>query len=379
MKLPQQIEREILSRTGLDGLNSGTQSRYNRKLKRVREQMRRLAADFIVDSPSETKYSDAYFLYNFPANVAKMMYVITEVRRHWPQFLPHKDRCNVLDVGCGEGAGMIGLYHALKDSIGDTEVLFSGIDSSKRMVDRARQMLHLHIKDDRRLKARLFQRNAREFWRATSRKRYDIILLVNSLAEIVKDDTLPGDVMGRLYGSIVEGGLLVIIEPALKRLARRLMYLRDDLARHRAVQVILPCLHKGPCALLHVGGRQEWCHQSAVWSPPEFIQIINKGLNREIDVLKFSYLVAVKSETLRSTKAGYRVVSHLLREKGRIRSYLCTPQGRVELVRLNKNRKVCNRDFDEISKGSITEIENAVAVRHNFWEVTEKTVIRLIS
>ncbi|UCD18773.1 MAG: methyltransferase domain-containing protein [candidate division WOR-3 bacterium] len=378
MKLPQQIEGEILSRAGLEGLNFRTRSRYTRKLKRVREQMRRLAADFFVNDPSEAKYSDAYFLYNFPANVVKTVLVGGEIRKHWSQFLLNRSNYSVLDVGCGEGAGMIGLYHALKDSVRDAEFRFTGIDSSKIMLDRARQMLQFQRKEDRRLKARLFQRNAREVWSATSRKKYDIILLVNSLAEIVEDDTLPSDFMGRLYGSLVEGGLLVIIEPALKKLARRLMYLRDDLTRHKGMQVILPCLHDGSCALLNVEGRDEWCHQSVEWSPPEFLHIINEGLNREIDVLKFSYLVTVKTKNPQSKNTGYRVVSKLLKEKGKRRCFICTPVGRVELVRLGKSKTAHNACFDLVSKGNVLTLHNVNVKKTNYWQVTEKTKVDLV-
>ncbi|UCF71592.1 MAG: methyltransferase domain-containing protein [candidate division WOR-3 bacterium] len=378
MRLPQQIESEILSRTGLEGLNFRTQSRYTRKLKRVREEMRRLTADFFVNNPSEAKYSDAYFLYNFPTNVMKTMFVAEEIRKHWSQFLLNRNHYSVLDVGCGDGAGMIGLYHALKDRVPDVEFRLMGIDSSKIMLDRARQMLQFRSRGDPRLKARLFQRNAREVCSATSRKKYDIILLVNSLAEIVEDDTLPSDFMGRLYGSLVEGGLLVIIEPALKKLTRRLMYLRDDLTRHKRIQVILPCLHDGPCALLNVKGRDEWCHQSVAWSPPEYLRVINQGLNREIGLLKFSYLVAVRTKVPLSATAGYRVVSNLLREKGRSRCYLCSPRGRVELVRLNKNENQCNRDFGETARGSILRIENAASVKPLYWQISDRTTVELI-
>jgi ribosomal protein RSM22 (predicted rRNA methylase) len=378
MRLPEKIAEKILSCTDMDGLDHKTKSLHSRRLRGVREQMRRLSADFRADSPSEARYSDAYFLYNFPSNVVKTMHVMTEIKRHWPQFLLNRNRYSVLDVGCGDGAGMVGLYHSLKNGGDDVEFRFMGIDSSRIMLDRARKILHWHSKEDRMLRAKFFQRNAKEIRSAANNKKYDIILLINSLAEIVEEDILPTDFMGTLYGSLVEGGLLVIIEPALKSFARRLMHLRDGLVRHKAMQVLLPCLHNGPCSLLQVENRREWCHQSVVWSPPEYLQIINHGLNREIDVLKFAYLVAVKTKTPQSKKTGYRVVSQLLKEKGKVRCFICTPVGRVELVRLGKSKTAHNACFDLVNKGDVMTLDNVNIKKTNYWQVTEKTKVDLV-
>jgi len=378
MKLPEKIEAKILSCTGMDGLNHKTKSLHSRRLRHVREQMRRLSSDFRSDSPSEAKYSDAYFLYNFPSNVAKTMYVLTEIKKHYPHLLLDRSRYGILDVGCGDGAGMVGLYHTLKSTDDSLEFRFTGIDSSRKLLERARRVLYWYGREDGQLKTRFFQKDANDIRGTTYNKKYDFILFINSLAEIAEEDILSRDFMGRLYGSLVEDGLLVIIEPALKRLARRLMELRNELTRHKAIQVLLPCLHNGPCSLLQVDNRREWCHQSVAWSPPEYLQIINQGLNREIDVLKFAYLVAVKTKTPQMKQTSYRVISQLLKEKGKQRCFVCAPEGRVELVRLNKSRNATNACFDRISKGAIVGLKNIVCKKEGYWQVTEQTKVDIV-
>ncbi|MBE0433981.1 hypothetical protein IBX73_11030, partial [candidate division WOR-3 bacterium] len=159
---------------------------------------------------------------------------------------------------------------------------------------------------------------------------------------------------------------------------RRLMELRDGLAAHRGLQVILPCQHNGACALLQIKGKDEWCHESIPWSPPAFLRILNEGLNREISLLKFSYLVVARTRAVQPEPAGYRVISHLLKEKGRMRCFLCSPQGRIELVRLNRAKSADNARFDRIAKGSIVELKNVKMRRPDFWEVSSDTAVRLV-
>lgn len=378
MKLPADIEAEILSSASMPGLDYATRSRYARRIRVVREQMMRLSAEFAPGTSCTARYADAYFLSNFPANLMKTMRVINEALLHCASFPGGRSRVRVLDIGCGEGAGMLGLYYALQSAGHALEFRMTGIDSSLKMLERGRQMVYLIAGRDARLKARFINFNAGETGNPVYDRKHDMILCVNSLAEIFAEEILPGNFMGRLYGSLADDGLLVIIEPALKIYSRRLMALRDGLLRHRALQVILPCLHDGPCALLRMQDKREWCHQSAAWSPPAFLRILNEGLGREIDVLKFSYLVIAKTRIAQPKPNGYRVISQLLKEKGKKKCFLCTAQGRVELVRLNRSRTSANMRFDRIEKGSVISIENVVVRKPDYWGVDAQTVIEFV-
>lgn len=379
VRLPRGIEEMVLAATGLADLNHQTKSRHSRALRRVRDEMRRLSQDFISGRPSESKHSDAYFLYNFPSNAAKTLHAIGGVVKHHPYLFTAKNRYRMLDVGCGDAAGMVGSYYALKDTDRAVEFHFTGIDSSKRMLDRAKDTMRWCTGQDSSVKTRFLWMNAIDIRTVTYRKKYDVILLINSLAEIARDGTLPRDFMGTLYGALDDNGLLVVIEPALKESARRLMTLRDDLARHKAMQILLPCLHESACPLWKVESRDEWCHQSVEWSVPEYLRIINEGLNREIDLLKFSSVVAVKSKVHQAIPDGFRVISRLLVEKGKARCFLCAEQGRIELVMMDRARSKSNSDFGDIEKGNVVSVEKAVVRRPDYWEVVENTAVRIIA
>lgn len=359
-------------------LNPATKSRHARSLRRVRKEMTLLADDFASSVPTEGRYSDAYFAYNFPMNMAKTMLVIKTLRSRYKGLFSGKSQYKVLDIGCGEGAGMFGLFYVLKKEADVRVLRLVGIDSSRKMLERARFLAGKFRSADSRLRVRFQKQKIDATWKLQSRKKYDMIIFANSLVEIIGDDSIPSSFMGMVFGRLADQGLVVIIEPALKRYARRLMNLRDGLRCRRDIQVLLPCFHDGPCAILELEKRHEWCHQSVAWSPPEFMKIINEGLNREIDILKFSYLVLFKDKSRRERPQGYRVVSQLLKEKGKSRCFICTPQGRVELIRLSKSKTARNACFDLLSKGVVLELRNVNAKKNNYWQVMEETDVKIV-
>ncbi len=378
MTLSPHIGEKLMAWAGIEGLTHSTKSQHRKRLRVIRDQMRRLSSDFAYGVSSESRYSNAYLLYNFPLNFMKTIFVIKKISSPNQYFRPPRSECRVLDIGCGEGAGMYGAYYALKDTDGTQKYRLTGIDYSGKMLEHARQMAAHLRKYDASMKVRLVRQDVSDIRNFAPRKKYDIIICSNSFAEIFREDVIPKKYIGVLLGHLVNEGLLVIIEPALKKFARRLMQLRDDLAGHKAAQVILPCLHEGHCSLLQIDNREEWCHQSVAWSPPEFLQILNEELNREINVLKFAYLVVYKSKTQKVRPNGYRVISHLLMEKGRKRVFLCGGNGRVELVRLNRSKSAHNTMFDKIEKGDVIKLTDVVERKPDYWVVSAQTVIELV-
>ena len=376
MQLPADVMAMILQYLGMPDLNHTTEPRYAHRLRAIRRQMILLSDDFASDTPSENRYSDAYFVYNFPLNMAKTMHVIKEIRLRYADFFLNRDHYDLLDIGCGEGAGMFGAYHALRNK-GLQRVKLVGIDGSKRMLDRAKYLAARFRAHDPGLKTRFFRQRIQERFRFASKKKYDIVLVINSLAEIIQEAVISSRFIISILKHLTNDGLLLIIEPALKKFSRRLMRLRDELALQKDVQVLLPCFHGNPCGLLEIGSRNEWCHQSVPWLPPQFLKIINQGLNREIDVLKFAYLVLTKGKARLDRPEGYRVVSQLLREKGKSRCFICTPQGRVELVKLNRSHDLRNADFDAITKGSVVHLEDVTIKKNNYWQVIAQTVVTI--
>jgi ribosomal protein RSM22 (predicted rRNA methylase) len=155
------------------------------------------------------------------------------------------------------------------------------------------------------------------------------------------------------------------------------MTLRNDIINRQKGQVLLPCLHSENCPLINIRKQKDWCHQSILWDPPDYMNILNQGLNREIDRLKFSYLVITQENFPGHDFNAFLVISNLLKEKGKKRCFLCTPTGRVELVRLNKLKCPTNSEFDKILKGDIISFTNILQTKPHHWQIAENTKVKI--
>ncbi|MCK4250770.1 methyltransferase domain-containing protein [candidate division WOR-3 bacterium] len=375
MRLPAEIEQRVLELINMPDLNWKSARVHNKKINRIRNQMYKLAEDFAQTIPSADLYSDAYFAYNFPMNFVKAMVIAKEVNFLYPQLFNNKDTIRILDIGCGEGAGMLGFYYGIKNS---TKFVLTGIDTSTQMLKKCKNMTHSLKNRDTCIRIKLRRQDVSHGLLKKKTHKYNIVIFANSLAEMFTGNNIPVKFIERILKSTDDDGVIIIIEPATKYLSRRLMNLRNEIIRKHKAYVLLPCFHKNECPLMDIRKQKEWCHQSISWHPPDFMKILNQGLNREINYLKFSYLVISKKEHKRNIDESFLVLSHLLKEKGKKKCFLCTPTGRVELVRLNKLKTQANREFDRISKGDIISFTNVVQTNPHYWQITEDTQIRIL-
>lgn len=376
MRLLHGIEQKILEILGMPKLSTRNIPAHTKRLNEIRKQMHNLSHDFARLKSTEEKYADAYFAYNFPMNVMKVIIVAEELQDIYSELFSSTTQLNILDVGCGDGAGMLGLYSCLNDS---NNISFTGIDASSLMLKRARGLMGWLKDRDSSVDVKFVKRQISPNLFKESKQRFDIILFANSLAEIFQNDKISPKFMEQVLKCMTRDGIVIIIEPALKKFSRRLMNLRTEIIETRKSSILLPCLHTNPCALLNVRKQREWCHQSISWEPPDFMKIINRGLNREIEHLKFSYLVIAKKDYKKSICNGFRVISRVLKEKGKKRCFLCTPNGRVELVRLDKSKNTVNTPFDEIIKGDIIALKRVIQKRPQYWQIQEDTVVKILT
>jgi ribosomal protein RSM22 (predicted rRNA methylase) len=368
MQLPEDIERFILDQLGVDEPS---------KLRRLREELRRLTDDFSRRDPGEDEYSNAYFAYHFPSNLMKAAGVARELLAAAPAGFAERGRYEVLDLGCGEGAGMFGFFLAWNESL-PADFFLRGIEASKKMIEKARVLAdHLSARH-RNLRVSLIQHRFSARPDREIEGHYDAILCVNALAEIVPNGPIDPNLISGLARRLKPGGVMVVIEPALKLFARRLMALRDELAKSGTLRVILPCLHDAACPLLWISTRDEWCHETRAWEPPAYLARLNQGLNREIDRLKYSYLVLSRDRPAALPKDAYRVLSRRLKEKGKMKCYLCAPGGRIEMVRLDKNQSPANAAFDGIRQGDVITVENT-DLRGLYMRINKETSVTIVS
>jgi ribosomal protein RSM22 (predicted rRNA methylase) len=347
-----------------------------KKITSLGVQLYRLSRRYILTGSNTDNYHDAYLAYNFPTNFMKSWMIIRWILHRFPRCFAGKKGIQVLDIGCGQGAGMFGTYCALKK---DKKISLTGIDQSATVLKTCQKIAFRLKKGDRRLRVRFYRHQFQNALLLKTRKKFDIIILANTLTEIVQEEKIPQKYIEQIFRYVTDDGIVVIIEPASRNLSRRLMRLRDVLLQDKVHHILLPCLHDNICPLIAARKGKEWCHQSRAWRPPPYIKTLNKTLHREIDRLKFSYLVLSKKEYRTSTRTDFLVVSDMLKEKGRRKCYLCTPAGRVELVRLDKSTTPANQDFDSISRGDIVTLRNHKRVRQNSWRIDETGSVTIMS
>lgn len=171
--------------------------------------------------------------------------------------------------------------------------------------------------------------------------RFDLVVAAHLLNELT-------DLQAPARASLVQtwlrqwlapGGLLLLIEPALKETSRALLQVRDLLVAQGFV-IEAPCVWQGPCPALV--DPKDWCHDSAA----------RPSLPRA----DYSFLAVRESGQVKPDATLLRVVSDLRREKGRSRLFACGAEGRVPYVLQSRDVTPSNETFLALDRGSLCRI-----------------------
>ncbi|HMP77247.1 MAG TPA: small ribosomal subunit Rsm22 family protein [Kiritimatiellia bacterium] len=327
-------------------------------LDRVRPHVQALSDRFTTERTGiASDYGDdadariAYGLFFFPQTFVRTLVVLEECWRP-----PAEGSVRILDLGAGTGAAGLAALHRL-----------GGRPARLLAVDRSAGSLAV-------LRDAAAECNA--LWpgagvetdqsdltaRSDRTDLFDLILCsfaLNELAE--RDPAFDGAAWLRgLLARLAPGGLLVVIEPALKVTAQRLEALRDRVAAEGWARIVGPCLHHGPCPLRAEG--RFWCHEVRRWNPPPFAEKINRTLFRDLPHLKFSFLALAggassPSEPLSPTDASRaRLVAPMTEERGKFVTRGCAADGALH------DYEVLTRHLDRDRRAAVAAIERGARV-----------------
>ena len=194
---------------------------------------------------------------------------------------------------------------------------------------------------------------------------YDIIVLSNILNEVahpVEDRTSRRVAILKtvLSDLLAADGSCIIIEPALRQTSREMLEVRDGLL-DEGFCIYSPCLMGEKCPVLL--NPKDWCHEDIPWEFPEMIREVDGLTGLRKDSLKFSYLVIRKDGLSIKDIYGdssFRVVSESLVSKGKIEFYVCGKEGRRMVTRLDKDKTIKNKAFEDIRRGDIVGFEGVM-------------------
>jgi SAM-dependent methyltransferase len=176
---------------------------------------------------------------------------------------------------------------------------------------------------------------------------FDLMVAAHLLNELPLDaDGRARLVLGWSRELLAEGGVAILVEPALRETSRALLGVRDRLIA-AGLFVEAPCLWQGPCPALV--RERDFCHASAA--------ALVHGRSR----VDFSYLVMRKQGTAASDLDLFRIVSDGMKDKGRLRFFACGPAGRLLITRLDRDRGVGNELLDEVERGDVIRMGGATA------------------
>lgn len=189
---------------------------------------------------------------------------------------------------------------------------------------------------------------------------FDLIVAAHLLNELPLDaDPRARLVAGWCRELLDPAGTCILVEPALRETSRALLGVRDRLAAAGLV-IVAPCLGQGPCPAL--ARERDFCHDSA--------GVIAQGRSR----VDFSYLVLRRPGSAGPDATQFRVVSDAMKDKGRLRFFVCGAAGRVLLTRLDRERSPSNAALDELARGDRVRLAAAV-VQTDGLRCTRETTI----
>jgi ribosomal protein RSM22 (predicted rRNA methylase) len=260
----------------------------------------------------------------------------------------------VLDLGAGTGAMSLGLLAFLRAPGAPAEVEITAVDQDRAALElgaaAVAEVAPLLGPVRLRFAARLGDARREAELPAGP---FDLVLAGSVLNELWPAE--PDHLVRRaalaeaLCRRLAPDGALVLVEPALREVARDLGWVRAEmLATGRSV--FAPCPHEGPCPLL--ARERDWCHEARqVASPPRLAELGRLTGLRHAEV-RFAYLTVRAGPGLAVARgAPWRVVSHPLPGKGKQVLDVCGAGRRVRLELLHRDRRPGNAAFDEAGRG----------------------------
>jgi hypothetical protein len=158
---------------------------------------------------------------------------------------------------------------------------------------------------------------------------------------IAEHAALVADLLDRV---VAPEGALVIVEPALRNRTRHLHAVRDLLVE-RGTTVFAPCLHASRCPVLLTEG--DWCHEDLPIDLPPWLVPLARAASLRFQRLTFTHLVLRKDgrrlvdqldHAPGAPRVHLRVISELMRTKGKAEVFACTANGeRLRLRRLDRD------------------------------------------
>ncbi|MCL2726136.1 MAG: small ribosomal subunit Rsm22 family protein [Polyangiaceae bacterium] len=309
--------------------------------------------------------------FSFARDVPKGSAAVRELVAKGALAIPEARPLRIVDVGAGLGAMTWGVVRALEAANQSGSVNALLVDEDRAVLTVARTIADKAASRFSTAPVKLTVETRTESIRPGLRlPQADLLVMGQVLSEL--DLALaPQDRVARhaailsewLASSVSERGALVVIEPALRNRTRHLHAVRDALIMEGKAQVLAPCLHALVCPAYAIAG--EWCHDDLDVDLPAWLVPLARAAGLRWQGLTFSYLVLRAPEAharagkpeAHARRLRLRVISDVMRTKGKIEMFGCTEAGdRIRLRRLDRDANACNAVMSELHRGDIVTL-----------------------
>lgn len=321
---------------------------------------------------------EARIAFSFARDVPKGAGAVRELVRAGALTVPTGRPLRVVDLGAGLGAMTWGIARALGSSTS------SGLAIDALLVDEDADALGAAEAIAREAATQLgaaapsvtIRTRVERIAPGMKLPEADVVVLGQVLSELdvaldpelraTKHASLVADLLERVVSA---DGALVVVEPALRDRTRHLHAVRDRLAA-RGSTIFAPCLHAAPCPVLATPA--DWCHEDLPVDLPAWVAPLARAAGLRWQGLTFSHLVLRRDarrlvDELRADGAAprrhLRVISGLIRTKGKAEIFACTSNGeRVRMRRLDRDATrtgdgaAASAAWSELGRGDVVSI-----------------------
>ncbi len=266
----------------------------------------------------------AYGVFFLPQSFTRTSFALAQVcgLRGWK---PSRRRPAVLDLGSGPGScGVAAAYRLLQGGLEGIDLY--GVDKSPSALAAMESFAQATLGEAVRTKTRIGDAARPETWPEGP---FDLIVagfVMNEMPQLDQAALLRW--FGELKAKLAPGGLILILEPALRVTAERLQRLSDAVAGGMMTR-IAPELDALPDPQLGPG--EHWSHETRAWEAPPSAEFVNRHLHRDLREVRFSF-AAFSDAPLAPLPPGLsRLISDVQIIKGLIR-FISIRDGMIESV-----------------------------------------------
>lgn len=266
----------------------------------------------------------AYGVFFLPQSFTRTSFALSQAcgLRGWKPASPVPA---ILDLGSGPGSCGVAAAYRLRQA-GFPKLTLHGVDKSPSALASMESFAQAALGDGVETKTRIGDASRPETWPEGP---FDLIVagfVMNEMPQLDHAALLRW--FGELKAKLAPGGLILILEPALRITAERLQKVSDEVADGMMTR-IAPELDALPDPQLGAG--EHWSHETRDWEAPASTEFVNRHLHRDLREVRFSF-AAFSDAPLTPLPAGLsRLISDVQIIKGLLR-FITIREGRIESV-----------------------------------------------